>query len=84
MNTSFGRSAILALTSISALASPVPAGAQEFEELRICLRNCREAYFVQTYQPEFYEMCRANCVAWYGNGLVAPDVPAPVAVLRYD
>lgn len=83
MKRSIGRTATL-LASFGALAAPVPAASQELEELRICLRNCYEAYYVQTFQPDFYQMCRAHCIEWYGNGLVAPETPTPLAVLRYD
>ncbi len=83
MKKSIGRLVTL-LASLGALATPVPAASQEFEELRICLRNCYEAYYVITQQPAFYQMCRANCIEWYGNGLVDAEATVPLAVLRYN
>jgi hypothetical protein len=49
----------LALTA-SSLVVPTPASATP-EEYRECLHNCVIAYYVETYQPEFYQMCAYNC-----------------------
>lgn len=84
MKKPIGRTAALTLASLAALAAPVPAASQDYEELQQCLRNCYEAYVVITQQPAFYQMCRARCVEWYGNGLASPEAPSPLAVLRYD
>lgn len=83
MKKSLGRSTALVLASLGVLAVPTPASSQDYEALRECFRNCHEAYVVMTQQPAFYEMCRQNCVDWYGGGGMA-EMPAPVAVTRYD
>jgi hypothetical protein len=81
MTKLFGRVALLTF-ALGAVAAPAPAFA-DIEELRACFANCREAYQVQTQQPEFYNMCRNNCIALYDNATATPDVPNPLAVIRY-
>jgi hypothetical protein len=68
--------------ALGAIAAPTPAFADP-EELRQCFANCREAYVVETQQPEFYNMCRQHCIDLYDNATATPDVPNPLAVIRY-
>ena len=83
MKKSFGfRAAALTMAMMGALATPTPAAA-DIVELRECLHNCYIAYYVETYQPGFYQMCAHNCIIWYDN-ISAPDLSAPLAVTRYN
>lgn len=60
------RLAGLAMAMTGGLAAPTPAAA-DVEELRECLHNCYIAYYVETYQPGFYQMCAHNCIILYDN-----------------
>jgi len=75
------RSAALTMAILGGLAAPTPALADP-EELHECLNNCYQAYVVQTQQPGFYQMCRANCFELYDN-FAASTATSPLGVLRY-
>lgn len=80
----YRRVAGLVLASVVGAAAPAPASAQ-YTQLRECWHNCYQAYVVESQQPAFYDMCRNDCYALYGNGDGgAADPGAPLAVLRYN
>ena len=80
--TKIVRAAALAAITIGGVIAPTPAAA-DVQELRECLHNCYIAYYVETYQPVFYQMCAHNCIVLYDN-IAAPSAAAPLAVTRYN
>lgn len=80
--TKIVRAIALAAVAMGGLVAPTPAAA-DIEELRECLHNCYIAYYVETYQPAFYQMCIHNCHELYDN-FSAPSAAAPLAVTRYN
>ena len=76
------RAMMLGTVGIGGIIAPTPAAA-DVAELRECLHNCYIAYYVETYQPGFYQMCAYNCNALYGTSFAAATTDSPLAVTRY-
>lgn len=84
MKKYFGlRSAALAAVTMGAMFTPTPAAA-DIQELRECLHNCYIAYYVETQQPGFYQMCAHNCIVLYDNFSAPDTLTTPLAVTRYN
>jgi len=65
MKTSFHRAVMLMAASFGALAAPAPAVAQEMDPCVECHYNCRQAYVVNSNQPDTYLLCTNWCHRTY-------------------